>query len=428
MVIGVDGLPHQLLESLGEHLPTLRTLMEERCWGSLKSTIPYTTSPAWTTMVTGVDPGRHGIYDFLYLDRERNLKVVRGSNCQAKPLWRRLKEEGLRSIIINVPPFYPAESVESAMIGSFPYHRISVHPPELEDEIKRMGYIIDVEDVVNRIKRDKVGTLRELLTAAERRVQVADYLLDRLPWDFFMIVFNFTDRLLHHLPRATIEGALNPEGGSSLLRRLIHRGRRRILRLVERMLRLLDDFLSHCLGRIGDEGLLILASDHGMGERPRAFLVNEWLKEEGYIDYEETGALCYSTVMPIGLIRLNVKGRERRGVIPWHRYEKVLEDLDSRLHGLRDEEGRRIIKRVWRCEDLYGSKAKGNPPDLVFEVEDGYTVDPWRLEGEALMEAARPNDHEREGVFLLYGGHHPREMEIGEIHHIVLEALNVEED
>ena len=59
MLIGVDGLPPPLLESLGESLPTIGRLMEEGFWGPLRSTIPYTTAPAWTSMVTGVDPGRH---------------------------------------------------------------------------------------------------------------------------------------------------------------------------------------------------------------------------------------------------------------------------------------------------------------------------------------------------------------------------------
>jgi predicted AlkP superfamily phosphohydrolase/phosphomutase len=311
MIVGVDGLPHQLLRSLGEHLPTMERLMEMGSWGCLRSTIPYTTSPAWTTMVTGVDPGRHGIYDFLYLDRGRNLKVVRGSDCRAKPVWRRLQEVGLRSIIINVPPFYPAEAVNSAMIGSFPHHRVSVYPPELESEIRRMGYIVDVEDVINKMRRDRVGTLQELLVAAERRVQVAEYLLDHLPWNFFMVVFNFADRLLHYLQRSIIEGSLGPEEEASLLERVLQRARRSLSRLIRRMFQLLDDFLSGCLKRVGDEGLLILASDHGMTERPKAFLVNQWLRGEGYVDYGETRVLCYSTVMPIGLIRLNIEGREK---------------------------------------------------------------------------------------------------------------------
>lgn len=428
MVIGVDGLPHQLLESLGEHLPTLGGLMEEGYWGCLRSTMPYTTSPAWTTMVTGVDPSKHGIYDFLYLDRGRNLRVVRGSDCRAKPIWRRLQEEGFRSIIINVPPFYPAEAIDSIMIGSFPYHKISIHPPHLEEEIKRMGYIIDVEDVIHKMKRNRIKALLEILTAAERRAYIANYLLDHFPWDLFMIVFNFTDRLLHHLPREVIERSMSLRDGSSLLERVFHKGGRRFSRIIWRMFRTLDDFLSRCLERIDREGLLIIASDHGMGERPKAFLVNDWLRNEGYVDFERTGALCYSTVMPVGLIRLNVESRESSGVIPKHRFDGVVEEITSMLYSLRNDLGGRIVRGVWRGEDLYGSEAEGSPPDIVFEVKRGYTIDPWRLEERTLVEASRPYDHERGGTFLIYGGERPRrEMDIGEIHQVILEGFNLGE-
>lgn len=423
MLIGVDGLPPWLLERLCERFFTLGMLAEEGCWGRLRSTIPYTTAPAWTSMVTGVKPGVHGIYDFLYLDREYKLRVAKSSDCRSKPIWRRLEEEGLRSIIINVPPFYPAEDINSVMIGSFPYHTLSVYPPSLEGRVKQMGYIIDVDNVVERMKRDRIGTLRALLRAEKKRMKVAQYLMDRVPWDLFMIVLTFADRMLHNLPIFTIENALEVWGErSSFIDRL--KVERRLQRLIGEMFKLLDEFLSRCLKRLG-EGLLILASDHGMTPRPRAFLINTWLRDQGYINHQKTRALCYSTVMPFGLIRLNLKGRERGGVVPRWRYEETLEDIEEGLRSLKDEEtGKNIIKETWRGEELYGSRAEGHPPDLIFEVEREYTVDPWRLKDDIIVESLRSNDHERFGIFLIYGGEeHQREMDIREIHDLILEAL-----
>ncbi len=428
MLIGVDGLPPRLLETLGEQLPTLGRLLEEGCWGYLRSTIPYTTAPAWTSMVTGAYPGEHGIYDFLYLDDRRDLRVTRGSDCRVIPLWRRLQEVGLSSIIINVPPFYPAEAVKSAMIGSFPYHRLSVYPLSLEEEIRRRGYIIDIDNVVDRMKRDQVGVLRELLRAEEKRLEVAEYLLDHLPWNFFMIVLNFADRVLHNLPLSLVTSAIEgSKGRTGLLDRFLHHRDRRTKEIVSKMFRLLDEFLHRCLRRL-QGGLLIIASDHGMAERPKAFLVNTWLREMGYINYERTRALCYSTVMPLGLIRLNLRGRELEGVVPRSSYDEVLDEIEAGLRGLIDPEtGRHIIKRVWRGDQLYGSEARGNPPDLVFEVENGYTVDPWRLEDEMIVQASRLNDHEHYGAFLLHGwGKSGEKMEISEIHGIILEFLGLE--
>jgi len=66
LVIGLDGASLDLVRPWADEgrLPVLAALMKRGAWGRLRSTVPPATFPAWTSLVTGVNPGRHGIFDF----------------------------------------------------------------------------------------------------------------------------------------------------------------------------------------------------------------------------------------------------------------------------------------------------------------------------------------------------------------------------
>ncbi len=66
-VIGLDAATFSLIKPWAEEgkLANFKRLMEEGCFGNLPSTIPYLTPPAWTSSVTGQNPGKHNIYDFF---------------------------------------------------------------------------------------------------------------------------------------------------------------------------------------------------------------------------------------------------------------------------------------------------------------------------------------------------------------------------
>ena len=68
MIIGLDGVPLDLIQRWGAagHLPTLQRLMEGGTTGHLLSTIPPTSGPSWSSFATGMNPGKTGIYEFLY--------------------------------------------------------------------------------------------------------------------------------------------------------------------------------------------------------------------------------------------------------------------------------------------------------------------------------------------------------------------------
>ena len=67
VLIGVDGGTLDLIDPWVQkgHLPTFEKIMNKGVHGNLWSTTPYYSAPAWVSMVTGVNPGKHGFYDFF---------------------------------------------------------------------------------------------------------------------------------------------------------------------------------------------------------------------------------------------------------------------------------------------------------------------------------------------------------------------------
>ena len=70
VVLGLDGMDHGLTEKMLEEgkLPNLAELRDQGCFKPLGSTVPPISPVAWSTFQTGVNPGKHNIFDFLTPD------------------------------------------------------------------------------------------------------------------------------------------------------------------------------------------------------------------------------------------------------------------------------------------------------------------------------------------------------------------------
>ncbi|MFN2185295.1 MAG: alkaline phosphatase family protein, partial [Anaerolineae bacterium] len=68
LVIGLDGVTLDLLGPWIEagELPNLQKLIQEGASGKLRSTLPPISSSSWSSFATGVNPGKHGLVDFVY--------------------------------------------------------------------------------------------------------------------------------------------------------------------------------------------------------------------------------------------------------------------------------------------------------------------------------------------------------------------------
>ncbi len=192
LVIGLDGVPLHLLESWAEEgrVPTLKRLMDEGAVTTLNSTIPHTSGPAWSSFMTGKNPAKTDIYDFLH--RRKNSYAFFPNSSQSrdgKAVWDILSETGKRVGVVNVPLTYPVKAVNGCFISGFmtPYHaKDFMYPPELLSELEaKIGkYKIYPLETFNEDRPQLFFDGCHRL--ADLRTEATLHLMERDPWDFFM--------------------------------------------------------------------------------------------------------------------------------------------------------------------------------------------------------------------------------------------------
>ncbi|MFO0888397.1 MAG: alkaline phosphatase family protein [Isosphaeraceae bacterium] len=70
VILGLDGATWTVLDPMRRRglMPNLDSLLTGAAYGTLTSVVPPVTTAAWTTMMTGCNPHRHGVFDHRYFD------------------------------------------------------------------------------------------------------------------------------------------------------------------------------------------------------------------------------------------------------------------------------------------------------------------------------------------------------------------------
>ena len=77
ILIGLDGVPFELLSDLAETgvMPNTKRLISSGTFRKMQSSIPEVSSVAWSSMITGTNPGTHGIFGFTVI-LDKHCRVV----------------------------------------------------------------------------------------------------------------------------------------------------------------------------------------------------------------------------------------------------------------------------------------------------------------------------------------------------------------
>jgi predicted AlkP superfamily phosphohydrolase/phosphomutase len=373
LVVGLDcATPDLVFDRFLPDLPTLRDLTARAVWGRLESTIPPITVPAWAAMMTGKDPGTLGFYGF----RNRKdhsydgLSTVTSASLKEPAIWDHLSARQRPSIVLGVPPGYPAKPIVGCSVSCFltpPGHpKSAAHPsPLLERLEERFGrYHFDVDDFRTE---DKTRLLRDIHEMTKQRFKVFRHLVQTEPWDFAMGIDMGPDRLHHGFWKYFDPLHRKHEPGHPLGT------------AIPDYYRLADAEIGELLRAVGDDTNVLVMSDHGAKRMDGGFCINEWLMREGLLRLREpVDRITPFAKAPIewnhtvawgeggyySRIFLNVKGREPEGVIDPRDYEKVRDELTARLEATTDESGRRLGTVVYRPERIY-RHVRGVAPDLI---------------------------------------------------------------
>ncbi|MEM2146527.1 MAG: alkaline phosphatase family protein [Candidatus Jordarchaeaceae archaeon] len=263
ILIGLDGCDFRILKPLikNGYLPTFSELLENGCHGTLISTFPPNTLPAWTSIFTGVNPGKHGITDFV-IKENGQYKIANSHYRMVNSLWAILSKHNVEQIIINEPVTFPPEKIKGIMLTGFstpPQNRNFVHPISIMDEVDKVshGYQPDLPFGFEKlIVEDKNRGFQLISEFAEKIIQTTKYLSRNYDWQLLVSIITSTDRLQHFY--------LNDS------------------ERISSHYKLLDSFLSQIIN-YDNQTNIIIVSDHGFGPLKKCFYINTWLKEQDLV-------------------------------------------------------------------------------------------------------------------------------------------------
>lgn len=466
LFVGFDAACWRFINPLLERglLPAMRRLIDGGIWGTLDSTLPALTPVAWASIITGKNPGKHGVFDML--QRQPGTYEFRPTNASARvgtPFWRLLNQAGIRVGLVNVPFTYPPETIDGFVVCGFgsPARAADIASPG-----ETLGWIQN-----NYPRYTSRGRLKDLfkttsveeILVGERehqqlQVQIAAGLAQKFEVDVLVINLMLLDHINHY--------AQDYEQ-------------------IEQAIRDTDSDLSHLLASFGPDNV-VLFSDHGSRRVQGDYLLHQWMLDSGYMvskkrpSAEErkalhtvlvrrstlsgknggwpdkvrrrflqgalealpeslTGSLWqniegsqafarqfvhYTTALDYTLSRiyhgstysgnlyLNIAGREPAGFVSPDSRAGLQAELAEKLERIVDPEGRPLFTGVYASQSLYHGAAAAFAPDIVL---DGY-LSPWnaKITNPGLVNGSIRNHyflaghgdagwHSRDGIFVFSG-------------------------
>ncbi len=454
ILVGIDAGCFSVLDPLVEagSIPTIDRLLSAGTSGTLESQIPPWTGSAWPSLYTGVNPGKHGVFDFLTFDGY-DWDVINATHVRARPVWELLSDHGYSSVVLNVPVTHPARPFDGALIPGL----TAPEDPDCHPD----GILSAVEDAIGSYRiypqsgPEPDQSIEGYRRTVEARGAAFRHLVERFEPEFGFVQFQVTDSVFHERP-----------GDQDAVTA--------VYEAVDRELeRILDD---------ADPGAVMVVSDHGIGPvSGPEFRVNDYLAESGYLRTKRGGEgmptwsrafendllagedaadhdpgtiervislaarfgittqRVANTLDLVGLadpigrrlpndairagseqvdfppsqayvrskselgIRLNVVGREPDGQVPASAYEDVRADLVDELSGLTTPGGDAVFDEVGPREDFFEGPHLDNGPDIVTVPRDFDTAIVARLTGERFGEPIEPWNHKRDGIVAAVG-------------------------
>src|SRR5512146_1369714 len=119
LIIGLDGGTFDLITPFIQHghLPHLKELMQSGVWSELRSTVPPVTASAWSSFMTGKNPGAHGLFDFMQRrEGSYDLAPVSVRDRDGKSVWDLIGDAGKKVIVMNVPVTWPPQPVNGLLV------------------------------------------------------------------------------------------------------------------------------------------------------------------------------------------------------------------------------------------------------------------------------------------------------------------------
>jgi len=412
LIVGLDGATWDVLGPLlaGGYLPNLARVQRQGAFSKLSSSRPPLSPPAWASFMTGCNPGKSNIFDFVGRNEQNGFSVSHGSQLGAPTFWQLLSREDKKVVVINVPMTYPPEAVNGVLVAGMdaPFKdRPATFPTDFSRRItEKFGRYRVAVPMRPRFFWQKHRFVeqytQELIAMTTERLAVARWLWQEVAPDFMMVVFVATDRIQHVFGQ-TLAAFRDNEDPAQLAETPIGR-----------IYRVADEALGTLWSEAAPANLFVM-SDHGFQPYDEVLSLNSWLAANGYlridwdkvkpkqghryrqallrrlgkgerqgdlmdrapffraIDWQHTTAFSFGA---FGTIFLNIAGRDRFGIVqPGAEADRLRREIGAKLLALHHpRRGTPLIHTVWRNDEVYHGPYADRGPDLLVETAPGIFV------------------------------------------------------
>lgn len=302
LVVGLDAACWEYLDPLlaSGQLPTLQGLMDAGAPGTLRSTLPALTATAWSSIVTGKNPGKHGVFGMTRRQPgSYHFEPINARSRSGTPFWTRLNDAGVRVGLVNIPFTHPPDALDGFVVAGFGAPSSApdlAYPPHVLPWIEsRFGdYVPEVGDALFQAGASPSEILVAERAHQERQVQIAISLAARHDIDVLAINLMLLDHANHYMPH---------------------------MDQVQEAIRQCDAHLAQLIDGFSPDNLMLF-SDHGSRRVRGGFLLYNWLLDHGY---------C---------AQLPRSASERRAATNWVLVQWL--QHDKKWTGLAERAGRRV--------------------------------------------------------------------------------------
>jgi|GEM_PF-1329101 predicted AlkP superfamily phosphohydrolase/phosphomutase len=424
IILGLDGASVDVISRIMKitSLPNFERLLQPGKYTLLKSVYPYLTGPAWASIFTGVNPGKHGIFD--QVKRVGNKLVPSNYTDIEYPfLWDYASWAGKSVLCLGVPFMYPAPRVNGIYVSGRFCPKVSSFPDTLRKEFDLSGY--DYKKFTGlrstrTLESSKDIVYKMILTGLSKRIDLSIQLFDRKSWDLVIMVDSLPDDILH----------------------IAYQDKT----ILAKIFKMMDKWLGQIMIRLRKDDTLIVLSDHGFTSLQRVFHLKRWLWGRGYLNPNDSllkftiNRIAYKTTGMLGLkpylffalrnklfyavsanrkrqIKKETTNDEEYGVKPigftfptaWIRvgandnkilFSKLKEELgELTKYG--------ILSHVFSSDDVYWGKHKLNSPgEIVVEAAEGTIIDTQSVFKKGFLKKVKQagkGTHSLYGMLAIYG-------------------------
>jgi predicted AlkP superfamily phosphohydrolase/phosphomutase len=410
LVIALQEVTRDLIDPWVQQglLPNLAALMGAGASGYVRAQAPLITPHSLANILTGVDAGQHGVFDYWQRGADGIFRETSGTSLQAPPIWELLRGTGLRSTFLNVPLTWPLPNVDGTVVAgraAASSTRELFSPAGLHDRLVATHgkYRVDATAPGGRRKRDYID-LFDVETL--RTARAFEFLLNAEHWDIAMVYFIDAAMAQHYFWADMAAGQENPYHD-----------------VIASAYKNLDTAIGRLVRAAGPDAVTFVLSECGAGALRSGVDLNRWLEQQGLLrtvrrpmgwlrqTLEDRALPAAKHMLPPvvktaltrhslalqnwvsssgtqlavdwprtkvfsrgkeGNLYANVAGRDPLGTVqPGDELEQLLSLVSDALYKLEDpESGVPVVTSVARPARLYSGPGVEFAPDLIVDWKD----------------------------------------------------------